>query len=362
MARSWRVLLLVLALHYLTFILLSTQNSLLRPEKLEEMVINLSLPTIVPKGITEGFKEGREEIKHILPAAVEQFIIKPSETVQPNDASPNIEIAPVIKPKVEPIRPTPIEKVQEKKVQETIVERVEEKKVPTLVVEKVEEKKVQATVVDKVEEKKVQAPVVEKVEEKKVQPQPVLEETVAPTLPALVDKKNKEKDAPEIAKPSQAASSSSAGSSDPSKSSSPSASSSPPSSSSSAQSATSSASSAPEMQAQISGSKPPALGVPAGNLLTADADYKAEEFRNPAPQYPPYARKMRQEGTVTLLVEVLASGRARSIRIVSSSGSELLDQSASETIKQWTFRPAKINGVAYTQTIRIPIVFNLNGK
>jgi protein TonB len=71
---------------------------------------------------------------------------------------------------------------------------------------------------------------------------------------------------------------------------------------------------------------------------------------------------MRQQGTVTLIAEVLTNGNAGEVKIVSSSGSELLDRSALETVKGWNFKPAKKDGVPYIQKLRIPITFNLNNR
>lgn len=68
---------------------------------------------------------------------------------------------------------------------------------------------------------------------------------------------------------------------------------------------------------------------------------------------------MRLEGKVLVLVEVLQSGRAGKVAIESSSGHDLLDQSALQTIKQWEFTPAKKDGVIIPQVVRIPINFNL---
>jgi protein TonB len=95
---------------------------------------------------------------------------------------------------------------------------------------------------------------------------------------------------------------------------------------------------------------------------TSDADYKASYLKNPKPPYPPLAVKMRLEGKVSLLVEVLPGGRAGKVAIESSSGHEILDQSALQTVKQWQFTPARKDGVIISQVVRIPINFNLKSR
>jgi len=183
-------------------------------------------------------------------------------------------------------------------------------------------------------------------------------------LPAFVDKKNRDKDAPEIPPVGKAGASSSLPASDSTKSSglaNPSSAGNPGGSSAANTAVTGSnaisASSGFEVQAQVTNSK--STGSSSG---TTDADYKSESLRNPPAHYPIYARKMHQEGTVMVLVEVLVDGSAGDVRIATSSGIKLLDQAALETIKQWHFTPAKKNGVTYVQALRVPVTFSLNSK
>lgn len=116
---------------------------------------------------------------------------------------------------------------------------------------------------------------------------------------------------------------------------------------------------------QASASNPtPAPSSASGpaNTQTADADYKAAYLNNPKPPYPPLAVRMRLEGKVTLLAEVLPDGKAGRVAIETSSGHEMLDQSALQTVKQWQFSPARKDGVIITQVVRIPITFNLKSR
>lgn len=92
---------------------------------------------------------------------------------------------------------------------------------------------------------------------------------------------------------------------------------------------------------------------------TTDADYKLSALNNPKPPYPPYAYKARQEGQVILLVEVLATGESGQVSIHTSSGFDLLDESALTTVKKWHFVPAKKEGQIIPQIIRVPITFSL---
>jgi protein TonB len=95
---------------------------------------------------------------------------------------------------------------------------------------------------------------------------------------------------------------------------------------------------------------------------TLDADYKASYLKNHTPPYPPIAVKMRLEGKVWIVAEVLPNGKVGRVRLESSSGHDLLDQSALETVKQWQFTPARKDGVIITQVVRIPINFNLKNR
>jgi periplasmic protein TonB len=95
---------------------------------------------------------------------------------------------------------------------------------------------------------------------------------------------------------------------------------------------------------------------------TADADYKAAYLQNPKPPYPPLAFRTRIEGKVILIAEVLPDGRAGQVRILESSGNDMLDQSALTTVKQWKFTPARKDGVIITQAVRIPITFSLKNR
>ena len=86
----------------------------------------------------------------------------------------------------------------------------------------------------------------------------------------------------------------------------------------------------------------------------------AKYLKAPPPPYPDGARKMGWEGRVVLYVEVLPDGMSGQVRILQSSGHELLDNVARATVQQhWKFSPARRGGNAVTQWYGVPIQFSL---
>lgn len=86
-----------------------------------------------------------------------------------------------------------------------------------------------------------------------------------------------------------------------------------------------------------------------------DADY----LNNPAPPYPLFSRRNREEGTVLLSVRVSAQGQAEQVQIKRSSGFTRLDEAALEAVRQWRFVPAQRGQVAVAASVVVPIVFKL---
>ena len=122
---------------------------------------------------------------------------------------------------------------------------------------------------------------------------------------------------------------------------------------------------ATKSQPQTSSAAPPPVSSASGgpaSAPTVDADYKASYLQNPKPPYPPLAFRLRAEGKVILIAEVLPNGQSGSVQILESSGNEMLDKSALETVKKWRFTPARKDGVIVTQAVRIPITFSLKNR
>jgi len=65
---------------------------------------------------------------------------------------------------------------------------------------------------------------------------------------------------------------------------------------------------------------------------------------NAPPPYPAMARRMGEEGEVRLDVHVGTDGSVIEVRLKKSSGSQLLDQTAIDTVKKWRFKPATVDG------------------
>jgi protein TonB len=99
-------------------------------------------------------------------------------------------------------------------------------------------------------------------------------------------------------------------------------------------------------------------GMPA-TARNTDADYKAAYLNNPRPAYPLLAIRQGAQGQVLLLVEVLPDGRAGRIELEKFSGHAMLDAAAINAVRAWRFTPARKDGLLTTQTVRIPIHFNL---
>lgn len=104
----------------------------------------------------------------------------------------------------------------------------------------------------------------------------------------------------------------------------------------------------------------PANGAAA--VADSEPDYRAAYLDNPRPHYPMAARRMGWEGRVVLNVEVLAEGRCGGINVFRSSGHEVLDNAALNTVKGWRFSPARHAGRPVTQWFRLPINFSLEGN
>ena len=77
------------------------------------------------------------------------------------------------------------------------------------------------------------------------------------------------------------------------------------------------------------------------------------------PTYPPAARQRGEEGTVVLQIHVGADGRILRVDVLRSSGSQLLDATARNGVRQWTFSPAfRANGPV-PSTVEVPITFKM---
>lgn len=109
---------------------------------------------------------------------------------------------------------------------------------------------------------------------------------------------------------------------------------------------------------------PVAAPVVAAISYVADTepDYKAGYLHNPRPNYPMVARRMSWEGRVILNVEVLAEGLCGAVVVYRSSGHEVLDNAAMNTVKTWRFSPARHGGHAVTQWFKVPVNFSLEAN
>lgn len=115
---------------------------------------------------------------------------------------------------------------------------------------------------------------------------------------------------------------------------------------------------APAVRPEVSQPQtPPAIASEASR--GAQVDRLPSYLRNPPPIYPQVARERGYEGTVVLDVEVLASGEAGAVRVLESSGHDVLDEAAVRALRQWRFRPARRWRHPVTFWVEIPITFRL---
>lgn len=79
------------------------------------------------------------------------------------------------------------------------------------------------------------------------------------------------------------------------------------------------------------------------------------------PRYPRAAQKRGVEGTVMYEIWLDEQGNQIKQQLLTSSGTESLDRSALEAIKQWQFSPRIHQGVPVAHRVHIPIRFKLEG-
>lgn len=94
-------------------------------------------------------------------------------------------------------------------------------------------------------------------------------------------------------------------------------------------------------------------------VRTSEPDLQAAYKDNPKPPYPKAAFRAGAEGTVEIAVVVNSDGSVASAVVALSSGHELLDKSALETVKGWRFKSARKDGVLTKSAVRVPITFRL---
>ena len=104
----------------------------------------------------------------------------------------------------------------------------------------------------------------------------------------------------------------------------------------------------------------PASESPKSEPTRTVAAYFDPTYRgNPRPDYPLAARRLGEQGTVMLSVDLDAEGGVRAIAVAQSSGSERLDRAAARAVAAWQFFPARQGELTVASAIEVPIVFRL---
>jgi len=86
----------------------------------------------------------------------------------------------------------------------------------------------------------------------------------------------------------------------------------------------------------------------------------AEVVDLPAPEYPLRSRRLGEEGLVLVEVEVLANGRAGTVRVVRAPPYPRLVDAAVKAVRSAKFKPAAARGTPVPSLVEIPIRFQLD--
>lgn len=99
--------------------------------------------------------------------------------------------------------------------------------------------------------------------------------------------------------------------------------------------------------------------VPRAPAVVEPPRFDLAYLNNPAPAYPVFAKRAREQGVVMLRVRVDASGNVEGIDIHKSSGSDRLDKAALAAVRQWRFVPARQGNRPVAGVALVPINFQL---
>ena len=86
----------------------------------------------------------------------------------------------------------------------------------------------------------------------------------------------------------------------------------------------------------------------------------AEVVDLPAPEYPLRSRRLGEEGLVLVEVEVLANGRAGTVRVVRAPPYPRLVDAAVKAVRSAKFKPAAARGTPVPSLVEIPVRFQLD--
>ena len=98
---------------------------------------------------------------------------------------------------------------------------------------------------------------------------------------------------------------------------------------------------------------PPPLEVPVGGMVQ-----QARLIHSVPPVYPSLAKLTHVSGDVTVDALIDASGNVMAVKVL--SGPVMLQQAAVETVRQWKYEPARLDGQAVAMHLTVTVKFRLN--
>ena len=109
---------------------------------------------------------------------------------------------------------------------------------------------------------------------------------------------------------------------------------------------------------------PPPIPNPHRILLDPTAKERGsitsvKPLKTERPPFPRRARRLGWQGTVVVRMDIDAQGMVTHAMVQKSSGFSVLDTTALQTTKHWTFSPAKNGEFPIPATVNIPIRFDL---
>ena len=101
-----------------------------------------------------------------------------------------------------------------------------------------------------------------------------------------------------------------------------------------------------------------ASSAPAGLVELGPDDTPAKHISGRAPGYPPMARKLKQQGRVTIEFVVTEEGVPNELVVIESAGA-ILDKAVLDSLRKWRYEPAKRNNEPVRVKIRVRQHFKL---